>query len=151
MCKGLAQSDSDCVTCHALQMLTFVQCLAGLLANLTCIQAELYEMEAAMSTGEDPLWIVPYTTIAADFQDLLDDYTTYIDVGVPAFIVILCFSLCGVGCCCTNIDSLYQAVCAYQCQTSRLNILLSCVLVDTVMGQVHKGVIAICHSSRMSF
>ena len=53
---------------------------AGLLANLTCIQAELYEMEYAMSVGEDPLWIIPYTTIAVEFQDLLDDYTTYIDV-----------------------------------------------------------------------
>ena len=50
---------------------------AGLLANLTCLQAELYEMEYAMSVGEDPLWIIPYTTIAVQFQDLLDDYTTY--------------------------------------------------------------------------
>lgn len=53
---------------------------AGLLANLTCIQAELYEMEAALSVGEDPLWIVPYTTIAEDFQDLLNDFTTYLTV-----------------------------------------------------------------------
>ena len=37
-------------------------------------------MEYAMSVGEDPLWIIPYTTIAVEFQDLLDDYTTYIDV-----------------------------------------------------------------------
>ncbi|DBA80580.1 TPA: hypothetical protein ACH3X1_007841 [Trebouxia sp. C0004] len=51
--------------------------LSGLLANLTCIQAELYEMEAALSVGEDPLWVVPYTTVAKDFQDLLNDYTTY--------------------------------------------------------------------------
>ncbi len=54
--------------------------VAGLLANLTCIQAELYQMEAAMSVGEDPLWIVPYTTIAEEFQDLLDDYSSYVDV-----------------------------------------------------------------------
>ncbi len=53
---------------------------AGLLANLTCIQAELYEMEAAMSVGEDPLWIIPYTTIAEDFQYLLNDFTTYLTV-----------------------------------------------------------------------
>lgn len=33
-----------------------------------------------MSVGEDPLWIVPYTTIAVEFQDLLDDYTTYLTV-----------------------------------------------------------------------
>ncbi len=53
---------------------------AGLLANLTCIQAELYEMEAALSVGEDPLWIIPYTTIAEDYQDLLNDLTTYLTV-----------------------------------------------------------------------
>jgi len=64
---------------------------AGLLANLTCIQAELYEMEAAMSVGEDPLWIIPYTTIAVDFQDLLDDYTTYIDVIVASCAVVYGF------------------------------------------------------------
>jgi len=54
--------------------------IAGLLANLTCIQAELYEMEAALSVGEDPLWIIPYTTIAEDFQYLLNDFTTYLTV-----------------------------------------------------------------------
>lgn len=53
---------------------------AGLLANLTCIQAELYEMEAALSVGEDPLWVVPYTTIAEDFQDLLNDYSASMTV-----------------------------------------------------------------------
>ncbi len=37
-------------------------------------------MEAAISTGEDPLWIVPYTTIADGFQDLLQDYAAYVDV-----------------------------------------------------------------------
>ena len=82
-------------TCHACNVV-FLSCnalaaacrqppaqcwIAGLLANLTCLQAELYEMESAMSVGEDPLWIIPYTTTADEFQDLLDDYTTYIDVG----------------------------------------------------------------------
>lgn len=53
---------------------------AGLLANLTCIQAELYQMEAALSTGEDPLWVVPYTTVANDYDSLLQDYTAYVEV-----------------------------------------------------------------------
>ena len=53
---------------------------AGLLANLTCMQAELYEMEAAMSVGELPLWVVPYATVAADFRDLLTDYATFVNV-----------------------------------------------------------------------
>ncbi len=54
--------------------------IAGLLANLTCIRAELYQMEAALSTGEDPLWVVPYTTIANDYHSLLQDYTAYVEV-----------------------------------------------------------------------
>jgi len=54
--------------------------IAGLLANLTCIQAELYQMEAALSTGEDPLWVVPYTTVANDYHSLLQDYTAYVEV-----------------------------------------------------------------------
>lgn len=37
-------------------------------------------MEAAMSVGVDPLWIVPYTTLEVDFQDLLDDYSAYVEV-----------------------------------------------------------------------
>ncbi|DBA96111.1 TPA: hypothetical protein ACH3X1_001605 [Trebouxia sp. C0004] len=53
--------------------------LSGLLANLTCIRAELYQMEAALSTGEDPLWVVPYTTVANDFHSLLQDYTAYVE------------------------------------------------------------------------
>lgn len=73
--RGVAQSHT---TAFGLSCVTFMT--AGLLANLTCIQAELYEMESAMSVGEDPLWIVPYTTIAVEFQDLLDDYTTYLTV-----------------------------------------------------------------------
>ena len=54
--------------------------IAGLLANLTCIQAELYQMEAALSTGEDPLWFVPYATVANDYHSLLQDYTAYVEV-----------------------------------------------------------------------
>lgn len=54
--------------------------IAGLLANLTCIRAELYQMEAAISTGEDPLWVVPYTTVANDYHSLLQDYTAYVEV-----------------------------------------------------------------------
>jgi hypothetical protein len=54
--------------------------IAGLLANLTCIEAELYQMEAALSTGEDPLWVVPYTTVANDYHNLLQDYTAYVEV-----------------------------------------------------------------------
>ena len=50
---------------------------AGLLANLTCVQAELYEMEAGLSVREDPLWVVPYSTVAQEYRDLLDDFTAY--------------------------------------------------------------------------
>ena len=53
---------------------------AGLLANLTCVQAELYEMEAAMSVGVNPLWVVPYATVADDYQDLLDDFSASVEV-----------------------------------------------------------------------
>ncbi|KAL0020782.1 hypothetical protein WJX79_001465 [Trebouxia sp. C0005] len=56
-----------------------LQTSARLLANLTCIQAELYQMEAALSTGEDPLWVVPYTTVANDYDSLLQDYTAYVE------------------------------------------------------------------------
>lgn len=52
----------------------------GLLANLTCIQAELYQMQEAMSRGVNPLWVVPYTTVSADYQELLDDFVTYAQV-----------------------------------------------------------------------
>ena len=57
--------------------------LAGLLANLTCIQAELYEMGRALSVREDPLWVVPYATIAEGYQDLLDDFSAYAQVQKP--------------------------------------------------------------------
>lgn len=59
--------------------------LAGLLANLTCIQAELYEMQEAMSVGESPLWIVPYATVDANYQQLLDDFVTYMTVCPQGF------------------------------------------------------------------
>lgn len=55
----------------------------GLLANLTCIQAELYQMQEAMSMGVNPLWVVPYTNLSADYQELLDDFVTYAKVSRP--------------------------------------------------------------------
>ena len=44
------------------------------------MQAELYEMEAAMSVGVNPLWVVPYATVADDYQDLLDDFSASVEV-----------------------------------------------------------------------
>lgn len=80
-------------------------------------------MEGALSTGEDPLWIVPYTTIAADFQDLLDDYTTYIDVWHPTLKATFCISSCAVGCCCTNTSSCVELL------TFKLDVVLCCTSV----------------------
>lgn len=54
--------------------------LAGLLANLTCIQAELYQMEKALSVRENPLWVVPYATVAEDYKDLLEAFDDYAQV-----------------------------------------------------------------------
>ena len=54
--------------------------VAGLLANLTCLKAELYQMEKDLSVRENPLWVVPYTTIAEDYQELLDDFAAYAQV-----------------------------------------------------------------------
>ena len=51
--------------------------LAGLLANLTCIQAELYQMKQDLSIREDPLWVVPYSSVAVDYQGLLADFEGY--------------------------------------------------------------------------
>lgn len=51
---------------------------AGLLANLTCILAELYQMQAAMSVAVDPSWVVPYTDDAESYQELLDDFSAYV-------------------------------------------------------------------------
>lgn len=45
-------------------------------------------MESAMSVGVNPLWVVPYTTIADDYQDLLDDFSAYVQV--PAGLVYHC-------------------------------------------------------------
>ena len=42
--------------------------IVGLLANRTCIQAELYQMQEAMSGGVNPLWVVPYTTLSAGYK-----------------------------------------------------------------------------------
>ena len=56
-----------------------VSCV-GLLANLTCIQAELYQMELGLSVRENPLWVVPYSTIAQDYTDLLEDFDAYAQV-----------------------------------------------------------------------
>lgn len=44
------------------------------------MQAELYEMEAAMSVGVNPQWVVPYATVADDYQDLLDDFSASVEV-----------------------------------------------------------------------
>ena len=62
---------------------TCASLLAGLLANLTCIQAELYEMQEAMSVGESPLWVIPYATVDANYQQLLNDVVTYMTVTPP--------------------------------------------------------------------
>ena len=111
-------------------------------------------MEAAMSTGEDPLWIVPYTTIAADFQDLLDDYTTYIDVRVPAFIIMAGSSSCAAECCYTSTHRLSAAAPTATLVSSCMRLSWSnqqaqCLAVlghaDAVMGQVHSWVIVIYH------
>ena len=52
--------------------------VAGLLANLTCILAELYEMQQAMSVTVNPQWLVPHSTSAERYQDLLDNFSAYI-------------------------------------------------------------------------
>ncbi len=39
-------------------------------------------MEAAMSVRVNPQWVVPYSTIEIDFQDLLDDFSAYVEVGI---------------------------------------------------------------------
>lgn len=57
---------------------------AGLLANLTCILAELYEMQRAMSVTVNPQWVVPHTTSAERYQDLLDNFTAYIQASSHA-------------------------------------------------------------------
>lgn len=70
-CKLDAEGGQPCMPCVV---------SVGLLANLTCIQAELYQMQEAMSTGQNPLWVVPYRTVSADYQELLDDFVTYAQV-----------------------------------------------------------------------
>ena len=62
---------------------------AGWRANLTCIQAELYQMEMALSVRENPLWVVPYSTIAQDYTDLLGDFDAYAQVQLHDLDVML--------------------------------------------------------------
>ena len=59
--------------CHAHWLVA-----AGLLANLTCILAELYDMQEAMSATVNPEWVVPYTSDAEEYQSLLDDFSAYV-------------------------------------------------------------------------
>ena len=69
-----------------------------------------------MSVGEDPLWVVPYTNIAADFQDLLQDQDAYIDVRNHMW------SLLGA-----HVESGLQGICLY----TNLNVdsrLLQCTI-----------------------
>ncbi|KAL0024068.1 hypothetical protein WJX79_002467 [Trebouxia sp. C0005] len=75
--SGGAQLTAYSLTTAAVNNDTLI--LSGLLANLTCVQAELYEMEAAMSVGVDPLWVVPYTTVADSYQELLDDFSASVE------------------------------------------------------------------------
>lgn len=39
-------------------------------------------MEQDLSIQQDPLWIVPYSTVAVDYQDLLVDFEGYAQVWV---------------------------------------------------------------------
>ena len=74
--------------------LNIIDCLlAGLLANLTCMQAELYEMERDLSVREDPLWVVPYATVAQEFEDLLIDFANYAEVGCSMLLTPPCMIL----------------------------------------------------------
>lgn len=58
-----------------------------MLANLTCILAELYQMQAAMSVGVNPRWVVPYTSDAESYQDLLDDFSAYVQASKQKVLV----------------------------------------------------------------
>ena len=72
-------SSADSSSKHSSQ---YSHAFAGLLANLTCIQAEVYEMERDLSIRQDPLWVVPYSTVAVNYQDLLVDFQGLSQVGV---------------------------------------------------------------------
>lgn len=37
-------------------------------------------MEKALSVREDPEWVIPYATIADDYDDLLQDFEAYAQV-----------------------------------------------------------------------
>ena len=39
-------------------------------------------MEQDLSVRENPLWVVPYTTIKEDYQDLLNDFAAYAQVAL---------------------------------------------------------------------
>lgn len=39
-------------------------------------------MEQDLSLREDPLWIVPYSTVALNYQGLMGDFEGYAQVGV---------------------------------------------------------------------
>ena len=86
-----------------------VKCPAGLLANLTCIQAELYQMEQDLSLREDPLWIVPYSTVALDYQGLLADFEGYAQVGVHWLHAALLLPCCT--CCQLSAKSMWTPGC----------------------------------------
>ena len=99
---------------------------AGLLANLTCIQAELYQMELALSVRENPLWVVPYSTIAQDYTDLLGDFDAYAQVHLHDLDPTLqaCMDLSNVNTLyttCANVHSIMSASCgipaSLQCLT----------------------------------
>ena len=38
-------------------------------------------MEAALSVRVDPLWVVPYSTVARDYQGMVEEDAAYVQVG----------------------------------------------------------------------
>lgn len=110
---------------------------AGLLANLTCVQAELYEMEAAMSVGVDPLWVVPYTTVADSYQELLDDFSASVEVlcwqshrRLPCMALLLSSNQFLIYiCCAVCVSTAYGSWSALQPSTDQL------VLTVSIWGQ----------------
>ena len=40
-----------------------------------------------MSVTVNPEWIVPYTTDATDYQELLDDFSAYVQVSCYVFLL----------------------------------------------------------------
>ena len=72
--------------------------IAGMLANLTCILAELYQMQAAMSVTVNPEWVVPYAADAEGYQELLDDFSAYVQARSPAVQPCMCTACMVLGC-----------------------------------------------------